>query len=94
MKRITLPVLLPILFLGVSLSVLSADVVDNDLGRKIKAIFPELASGYIDLNNNGSMDRLDDMDEMVPDSRVKDGILQVQEILDFISENYPFFIDR
>lgn len=69
----------------------SADVVDNNLGRALTGIFPELSEGYIDLNNNGELDRLDDMDELVPDSRVKDNIIQVQEILDFIGENYPFF---
>jgi HEAT repeat protein len=69
----------------------AAEVVDNNLGRALTEIFPELSEGYIDLNNNGELDRLDDMDELVPDSRVKDGIIQVQEILDFIGENYPFF---
>ena len=74
-----------------SVVILPAEVVDNNLGRALTEIFPELSQEYIDLNNNGELDRLDDMDELVPESRVKDGIIQVQEILDFIGENYPFF---
>ncbi len=69
-----------------------AEVVDNALARRFQEIFPELSQGYIDLNNNGKLDRLEDMDELVPDSRVKDEIIQVQEVLDFIRENYPFFM--
>ncbi len=65
-------------------------VVDTALGREFTNIFPELKDGYIDLNANGKLDRLDDMDEKIPDSQVKDGIIQVQEILDFIEANYRF----
>ncbi len=65
-------------------------VVNTKLGKEFLGIFPELSKGYIDLNANGQMDRLDDMDEKIPDSSVKDGIIQVQEILDFIEVNYRF----
>ncbi len=65
-------------------------VVDTKLGKSFSAIFPELSKGYIDLNANGQLDRLDDMDEKIPDSGVKDGIIQVQEILEFIEANYRF----
>ncbi len=83
-----------ILLLSLSLPVFPG-VVDTALGRKFTTIFPELSKGYIDLNANGKMDRLDDMDEKIPDSGVKDGILQVQEILEFIEVNYRFIsIDK
>ena len=91
MKKISILILIVILgALGAGAA--GAEVIDNSLGRALTGIFPELRQGYIDLNHNGSLDRLDDMDELVPDSRVKDGIIQVQEIMDFISENYPFFL--
>jgi len=88
-KKIFAAALILFLFFGVCTF---AEVVDNALGRRFQEIFPELSQGYIDLNNNGKLDRLEDMDELVPDSRVKDEIIQVQEVLDFISENYPFFM--
>ena len=69
---------------------LSAKVVDTDLGRSFIKIFPNLSKNYIDLNGNGEVDRLDDMDEKIPDSRVKDNIIQVQEILDFVQINFRF----
>jgi HEAT repeat protein len=65
-------------------------IVDNTLGARLGTIFPELREGYIDLNQNGSLDRLEDMDELVPESRLRDGILQVQEIFDFLIENYRY----
>jgi HEAT repeat protein len=91
MKKISIFTLLVILSLF-GAGIAGAEVIDNSLGRALTGIFPELRQGYIDLNHNDSLDRLDDMDELVPDSRVKDGIIQVQEIMDFITENYPFFL--
>ena len=73
-----------------SLHFVSGEVVNTQLGKEFLKIFPELSKGYIDLNANGQMDRLDDMDEKIPDSSVKDGITQVQEILNFIEVNYRF----
>jgi len=69
---------------------LSAKVVNTDLGRSFTKIFPNLSNNYIDLNGNRELDRLEDMDEKIPDSRVKDGIIQVQEILDFVQINFRF----
>ena len=90
MKKIYIICLL-VLVLVFSLSIsLSAKVVDTALGREFTKIFPKLSNDYIDLNDNGELDRLDDMDEKIPDSRVKDGIVQVQEILDFVSVNFRF----
>jgi len=84
-----------ILILAIILSIsfsasISAKVVGTTLGREFTKIFPKLSNDYIDLNGNGELDRLDDMDEKIPDSRVKDGIIQVQEILDFIQANFRF----
>ena len=90
MKKIYLIGLLAIV-LVISFSIpLSAKVVNTNMGREFSKIFPELSNDYIDLNGNGELDRLDDMDEKIPDSRVKDGIIQVQEILDFVSTNFRF----
>lgn len=90
MKRNNLILILAIT-LTISFSVsLSAKVVGTTLGREFMKIFPKLSNEYIDLNGNGELDRLDDMDEKIPDSRVKDGIIQVQEILDFIQVNFRF----
>lgn len=68
-----------------------AQVVDNQLGKELLGIFPELEDGYIDLNGNGKPDQLVDLDEVVVETTVKDGVIQVQEILDFI-ENYFQYI--
>lgn len=87
LKIYTISFLLLIVF---SIHFMSCEVVNTTLGKEFLKIFPELSRGYIDLNMNGQMDRLDDMDEKVPDSGVKDGIIQVQEILDFIETNYRF----
>lgn len=79
------------LILALSFSAsLTAKVVDTSLGRDFTKIFPKLSNNYIDLNGNGELDRLEDMDEKIPDSRVKDGIIQVQEILDFVKDNFRF----
>ncbi|MCF7929840.1 MAG: HEAT repeat domain-containing protein [Spirochaetales bacterium] len=69
----------------------SISVVDTDLGRRMERLFPGLSEGYIDLNANDRLDRLEDMDELVPESLIQDNTLQVQEILDFIIENFRFF---
>jgi len=69
----------------------SASVVNTSLGNALKRIFPELSEGYIDLNANKKLDRLEDMDELVAETLVQDGKLQVQEVLDFIIEQYRFF---
>jgi len=87
LKIYTISFLLLIVF---SIHFMSSEVVNTTLGKEFITIFPELTRGYIDLNMNGQMDRLDDMDEKVPDSGIKDGIIQVQEILDFIETNYRF----
>lgn len=80
-----------ILILAISFSTtLSAKIVNTTLGRDFTKIFPKLSNDYIDLNGNGELDRLEDMDEKIPDSRVKDGIIQVQEILDFVRNNFRF----
>ena len=80
-----------VLILTLSFSTaLSAKVVNTTLGREFIKIFPKLSNEYIDLNGNGEFDRLEDMDEKIPDSSVKDGIIQVQEILDFIQVNFRF----
>jgi len=86
-KIYTISFLLLIVF---SIHFMSSEVVNTTLGKEFLKIFPELSKGYIDLNMNGQMDRLDDMDEKVPDSGIKDGIIQVQEILNFIETNYRF----
>jgi len=69
---------------------LSADIVSTPLGNQLRLIFPELKNGYIDLNKNGSLDRLDDMDEQISDYLVQDDQLQVQETLEFIRNNYKY----
>lgn len=90
MKKIYLIGLISIIIVFVFSIPVSAKVVDTALGREFKKIFTNLSNDYIDLNGNGELDRLDDMDEKIPDSRVKDGIVQVQEILDFVSINFRF----
>lgn len=69
----------------------SASIVTTPLGRAFSELFPELSEGYIDLNANSSLDRLEDMDELIPESLVQDEVLQVQEVLDFIIEQFRFF---
>jgi len=90
MKKINLISSLAVVLIVFFSSPLSAKIVDTVMGREFTKIFPELSKDYIDLNGNGELDRLDDMDEKVPDSRVKDGIIQVQEILDFVGVNFRF----
>lgn len=62
--------------------------VASALNTELAKIFPEIAQGYIDLNGNGKVDQSSDLNEVVPESRVKDGQLQTQEILDFIVANW------
>jgi len=70
---------------------LFADIVSTPLGNRLRQLFPELRSNYIDLNRNGSLDRLEDMDEFISDFLVQDDQLQVQETLEFIKTNYRYF---
>ena len=87
MKRI-------ILFLTISIFITNpifSDIVSTPLGNQLRIIFPELRNDYIDLNKNGSLDRLDDMDEQISDYLVQDDQLQVQETLEFIRNNYRYF---
>lgn len=73
------------------ISTISADIVSTPLGNRLRQIFPELRNNYIDLNKNGSLDRLEDMDEQISDFLVQDDQLQVQETLEFIKDNYRYF---
>ncbi len=92
MKRTTALFFVIILYtLCTVVPVWSISIVDTPLGNDFSSLFPELSEGYIDLNSNGSMDRLEDMDEKVAESLVQDGVLQVQEVLDFIIEQFRFF---
>jgi HEAT repeat protein len=91
MKRFTLAMLAVLLLSATVASAQSVSVVDTSLGQRMQQLFPELSEGYIDLNANGQLDRFQDMDERVPESRIQDNTLQVQEILDFIIENFRFF---
>jgi HEAT repeat protein len=64
--------------------------IDSPLNQQLAKIFPEIAQGYLDLNGNGKPDVTADLNETIPESRVKDGQLQAQEILDFIVANWRF----
>src|SRR6056297_1173320 len=91
MKRYRSLLLIVIAILCTVVPAWSISIVDTPLGNDFSQIFPELSEGYIDLNSNGSMDRLEDMDEKISESLVQDGVLQVQEVLDFIIEQFRFF---
>jgi len=78
-----------VLFISV-VFIASGQLVDNSLSDDLIRIFPELSKGYIDLNGNGRLDELDEINERIPESEVKDSIVQVQEILDFLLEYYPY----
>ena len=83
-----------IIFLFISILFVNpvfADIVSTPLGNQLRSIFPELKNDYIDLNKNGSMDRLEDMDERISDNLVRDDQIQVQETLEFIRNNYRYF---
>ena len=91
MRKNTLYILIYALILVLFITThAAAQVVNNQLGRELESIFPELDEGYIDLNGNGKKDQSIEIDETVPDSKVKDSIIQVQEILDFLIDNYKF----
>jgi HEAT repeat protein len=89
MKR---PVIASILALSGALALWaqSLPLVPSALNQSLAKIFPELSSGYIDLNGNGKLDQSQDINEAVAESRVKDGQLQSQEILDFVVGNWRF----
>lgn len=65
-------------------------VVSLPLAQDLVKIFPDIANGYIDFSGNGKPDQTADLNEYIPESRVRDGQLQAQEILDFIVENWRF----
>jgi HEAT repeat protein len=88
------------LALALGLSVLAASfplaaqqkltVVSLPLAQELVKIFPDIGSGYIDFSGNGKPDQTSDLNEYIPESRVRDGQLQAQEILDFIVDNWRF----
>jgi hypothetical protein len=65
-------------------------IVSTPLSQELVRLFPEIAFGYIDFSGNGKPDQSSDLNEYIPDSRVRDGQLQAQEILDFIISNWRF----
>ncbi|MGO8692685.1 MAG: HEAT repeat domain-containing protein [Rectinemataceae bacterium] len=65
-------------------------IVASPLNQELIKIFPEIVNGYIDLNGNGKLDQTADLNEVIPESRIRDGQLQAQEILDFIVANWRF----
>ncbi|MBL8967379.1 MAG: HEAT repeat domain-containing protein, partial [Spirochaetaceae bacterium] len=65
-------------------------IVPSPLTQELQKLFPELASGYIDLSGNGKPDQTADLNELVAESRVRDGQFQAQELLDFIVGNWRF----
>ena len=78
MKRVKLVDLIVALagVLATGLAAQAVQPVNSPLNQQMEKIFPEIASGYIDLNGNGKMDQSADLDEVIPESRVKDGQLQ------------------
>jgi len=64
--------------------------VDSPLNKQLEKIFPEIASGYIDLLGKGKLDQTSELNEVIPESRIKSGMLTAQEILDFIVANWRF----
>lgn len=65
-------------------------VVPNAMAQEFVKLFPEIAQGYIDFSGNGKADQTSDLNEYIPESRVRDFQLQTQEILDFILTNWRF----
>lgn len=65
-------------------------VVPSPLTTDLVKLFPEIASGYVDFSANGKADQTSDLNEYIPESRVRDGQLQAQEILDFLLANWRF----
>jgi len=93
MKRSTsIAAIVAALFLTLAASSPAAEplLVSSSLNQELAKIFPELSQGYIDFNGNGKADSTGDLNEVVPESRVKDGQLQSQEILDFVVANWRF----
>ncbi len=88
------PKLLPLALAALLAAHLAAQqkvvVVQSALTQELQKLFPELPSGYIDLNGNGKVDQTSDLNELIPESRVRDGQLQAQEILDFIVANWRY----
>jgi HEAT repeat protein len=88
-------ILAPNLSAQTSSASIAAQPVSSALNQELAKLFPEIASGYIDLNGNGKADQSADLSEIIAESRVKDGQLQAQEILDFIVANWRFLaLDR
>ena len=79
-----------LLFTLLPLFYLSSEVANNQLTSSLVRIFPEIAKGYIDLNQNGKLDSDTEISEIIPETSVKDSILQAKEILDFIILNYAY----
>ncbi len=96
MRRAPVALLALALALGpAGASAQAAQLVGSALNQELAKLFPEVPSGYVDLNGNGKMDQNSDLSETIPESRVKDGQLQAQEILDFIVANWRFIpLDR
>ena len=93
MKRSTsIAAIVAALFLTLAASSPAAEplLVSSSLNQELAKIFPELSQGYIDFNGNGKADSTGDLNEVVPESRMKDGQLQSQEILDFVVANWRF----
>lgn len=88
MKKIFL--LFVICFSLIAVNLQAITVVDSPLNRALMKIFPELKQGYIDLNNNGKPDQNDELNEYIPETVVKDNLLQGKEVLDFIINYYMF----
>ena len=88
-KRTTFLVTMTVLLVLIAPG-LSAQIVDSTVAQELRSVFPELRQGYIDLNRNGEADRDDELDEFIAESSIKDSLIQGQEILDFILENYRF----
>jgi HEAT repeat protein len=91
--RTAAAVLFSFVALGLSLSAQQASssgplLVASALNQQLAKIFPEIATGYIDFNGNGKPDVAGDLSETIPESRVKDGQLQAQEILDCVVANW------
>jgi HEAT repeat protein len=91
MKRsiLTAALAAALLFFGAAATA-QTSLVASPLNQELARIFPELSQGYIDFNGSGKPDQTSDLNEVVPESRVKDGQLQAQEILDFVVANWRF----
>lgn len=79
-----------LLFALLPLFYVSSEVAKNQLTSSLVRIFPGITKGYIDLNQNGKPDSDTEISEIIPETSVKDSILQAKEILDFIILNYAY----